>query len=81
MIVDDEGVNMPQGTVPVGMPVLLRSLPALMLVLMMLVVNMQMFVVFRIVCVRDLDWIRLRPKGQSESASHENNCDHHGKGR
>ena len=81
MIVDDEGVNMPQGPMPVGTPVRLRSLPAFMLVLVMLVMNMQVIVVSRIMRVRDLDRIGLWPKGHGEPACKENNTEHDGEGR
>ncbi len=62
--VDNVGVLVLEGSVPVWMAMRFLSLPALVFVLMMLVVDMQVLVLQRLVQVFDLDRVVGRPQNQ-----------------
>src|SRR6266567_1622488 len=81
VVVDNEGVDVSPGPVAMRMPMRLGSLPAFMIMLMVLVMDVQMLMVARTVLMGDLHGIRLGPQRQGKSAGDQDHGDHDGERR
>lgn len=79
--VDHEGMHVAHAGVMVGMAVRLGSLPALVLVLMMLVVDVEVAMLHLFVLVHQRHRIGLRPKPRADDRRYHGHGGKHGAGR
>lgn len=80
MGIDHKSMGMPGRRMAMRMTVRLGSFPALMLMRMMLVMNMQVIMLKRPVCMRDLRRIDARPERQRERGGNQDHRNHRRKG-
>ena len=80
MGVDYKSMGMPGRRMAMWMTVRLGSFPALMLMRMMLVMNVQVIMLKRPVCMRDLRRIDARPERQRERGGNQDHRNHRRKG-